>query len=127
MTGTEIFKIAMSLMMDDAEEDYKPFALTLLNVLLIETFDVNNGLRSWNGLEHLPQVPSMSDLDGVCPYEAQLTGAALPFGLAAKLIFDDGDMNKMATLYNQYVALVNDARKAETGVMLDVYGENDDE
>lgn len=122
MTGQDVFDAALCLMADDAPEDYRSYVLPLLNILLAETMDVNNGLRRWAGKEPLTEAPQLTALDDEIPYEPLLLRMAFPPGLAAKLLFDDGDMNKMAYMQNQYAEGVNACVRGVAVPILDVYG-----
>ena len=123
MTGREIYKGALARLFETEQTagDYNTFALPLLNILLPELLGVNNQLRSIQGKEEMPAAPLLSSLEDDLEYEEPLCRAALPFGLAAKLLFDDNDNQKISYLNAAYVNAVNALTKVTPEQVKDVY------
>ncbi len=122
MTAQQLLNTSLSLMSEDSAEDYEAFAIPLINVLLAETFEVNNGLRIFNGKEPAASLQLVTNLTDTLEVEDILASSALPYGLASKLLFDDDDMNRMGYMTNQYANAVNALAKCNPKPIVDVYG-----
>ena len=123
MTGKEVYKNALALLFEDeaAAGDYNTYALPLLNMLLPELLGVNNQLRVLRGKEALDTAPVLKTLDAPLEYEPELCRAALPFGLASRLVYDDNDLQKVAYFNSAYVNAVNALSQTRPEPVKDVY------
>lgn len=70
-------------------EDYAVFWNDVLNLLLAETFDLNNALRASVGKPRLTEIPRVTTLDDEISYEQKIVRAVLPLGGAAYLFLED--------------------------------------
>lgn len=122
MTAKNLFDMAMGLLQEDDTEEFEEFAIPMLNVILAETFYVNNSLRSAAGKNKLDDIPQIIDLNDELVYENYLLLNAFPYGLAAKIMLDDTDLNKMAFLHNQYVNAITTCSRVIASDIIDVYG-----
>lgn len=122
MLANDVFNMAMGLLQEDDTSDFEVFAIPMLNVILAETFYVNNSLRSAVNKNKLDDIPQITSLNDELIYENYLLLNAFPYGLAAKVMLDDTDLNKMAFLHNQYVTAITACSRAIASDIVDVYG-----
>lgn len=122
MVAKDVFNIAMGLLQEDDTADFEVFAIPMLNVILGETYNVNNSLRRYANKEMLTDIPQIVSLNDELIYESYLLINAFPYGLASKIMLDDTDLNKMAFLHNQYAAAVTACSRAIAGNIENVYG-----
>ena len=109
MDGNELLKRAMALYAetDTNDEDVKALSVPYINMVLAETFDVNNRMRQYAGKEPLESIPEITALDETIQYEDKLVKLALPYGLAAKLYFDEDDNPRLTMFLQEYSDRVN--------------------
>ncbi|MEG1017445.1 MAG: hypothetical protein RSE36_06500, partial [Oscillospiraceae bacterium] len=64
MTGKKLFETALSLLMTGEQDviEYKAYLAELLNVLLAETFEVNNSIRLYKGKQQLFEIYKAGDI-----------------------------------------------------------------
>ena len=105
MTGNELLKYALSHMGESASSapDYSGYSLPAINVLLTECFDIENSAREVSGQEVLTECPELASLDQEIPYGKKLVVGCISYGLAAKLILEDNDMQKFNYFNGMYV------------------------
>ena len=107
MTGTELTIRALALFSETEIEDYRELALTHINILLDETWKQNNRMRRKAGLEEMKDRLQLGGLDEQITYEAELVRQALPYGLAAKLYFDEEDNARLSMFNEEYANRLN--------------------
>jgi len=107
MTVYELLTAAAALFFETDLSGYCDLALPFVNMLLNECFETNNRIRRRNGKEGLLSAPVLTNLYEVIPYEEQLVRLALPYGLAAKLIYDEQDSARMNYFMSEYTSRVN--------------------
>ena len=109
MDGNELLKRAMALYAetDTNDEDVKALSVPYINMVLAETFDVNNRMREYAGKEPLESIPEIASLDDTIQYEDKLVKLALPYGLASKLYFDEDDNPRLTMFLQEYADRVN--------------------
>ena len=107
MTVYELLTAAAALFFETDLSGYSDLALPFVNMLLNECFETNNRIRRRNGKEGLLSAPVLTNLYEVIPYEEQLVRLALPYGLAAKLIYDEQDSARMNYFMSEYTSRVN--------------------
>lgn len=107
MTANELFYAAMALFYENNSEVHQDYVKGLINVLLAECFDVNNRLRRRAGKEELTRIPRIGDMMDEIPYEEMLVRLALPYGLAAKLFFEEGDNPRLTYFLQEYAQRVD--------------------
>ena len=87
MTGTQLLASAAALIHEANPSDYDGFALSFINILLAETYDVNNRLRLAAGDVELTSIPQLTALtDTITTKRKRFVFNPLPYGLAVKLI-----------------------------------------
>lgn len=108
MNVKEIYEnaLALSISRIDEEDSVDFYAVKLFNILLSETKIYNDQIRVKNGKQPFEKSLVIENLEGEIDYENELY-AAMSYGLAAKLLAAQEDVN-LATLYNnQYVTMLN--------------------
>ena len=85
MTGSELLARAVAIMQETETEHYEPYAAPLINLVLAETFEVNQRIRRFGGNEELPALPQIRELSEEIPYEEVLCARALPLKLVIAL------------------------------------------
>ena len=108
MTGSELLARAVAIMQETETEHYEPYAAPLINLVLAETFEVNQRIRRFGGKEELPALPQIRELSEEIPYEEVLCARALPLGLLCRIFAAEGN-NPMLSLYKrEYAEAVNE-------------------
>ncbi len=107
MTAYELLATAASLFFESDLSSYTEVALPFVNMILAECFETNNRLRRRAGKETLQTVPVLSDLKEIVPFEEKLVRQAMPYGLAAKLIYDELDSVRLNYFLSEYADRVN--------------------
>ena len=109
MDGNELLKRAMALYAetDTNDEDVKALSVPYINMVLAETFDVNNRMREYAGKEPMESIPEIASLDEAIQYEDKLVKLALPYGLASKLYFDEDDNPRLTMFLQEYADRVD--------------------
>lgn len=102
MTGEQLLKRAAALISETDTEDYKEIALIQINILLDETWKQNNRMRKAAGLDEMGRA-DLESLGAEIPWEEELVRNALPWGLAAKLFFEEDD-NARLSMFNEEFA-----------------------
>ena len=120
MTANDVLNTTLTLMFADLSEadDYKSPFISVLNLLLAETFELNNSIRLADGLDVLTDIPEVSELTDVMTYEEGLCRAVLPFGAAGMLMTED-NAAAAAQYKNKYEYEKANAYKAEYSVICD--------
>lgn len=123
MTAKEVYSTALALLFETEESagDYNAYALPLLNLLLPELFDINNSILQAEGIDKLKAIPQLENLEDEIPYDERLLRNALPYGLAAKLVYDDNDMGKVGYFQQLYVNAVNSFLRIQPEMVVDIY------
>ncbi len=124
MKATQLLNNALAILATTKEQspEYADFAVPLINLLLMQTFECNNSIRSAKGLQELDEVYEIESLEDELPCENELAREALPLGLCARFVMDEDDMAKVAYYQNEYVAAVQDAGRWTCTKIKDVYG-----
>lgn len=109
MTVNELLQNALPLFAetDTSDADYQALTIPHTNMVLAETFDVNNRMREQAGKEPLTEIPSVTALTDTIPFEDKLVRLALPYGLAAKLYFDEDNDGRLSMFLQEYAERVN--------------------
>lgn len=124
MNGLELLENSLALLgtSSTASPEYAPFAVALINVLIAETSEVNNGIRVSKGKERLSQVGEIISLSDVLPCEEELTRSAFVYGLCSKLLLNDDDMARVAYFQNMCASEIEAAAVCVLSPVADVYG-----
>lgn len=121
MTGQQLYQHTLALMFEEDCEAYAAELVALINILLAEVSPTNNSIRKAKGKQPLSPPPRIASLEEDLPLEEELLLAALPYGLAAKLIYDDNDMNKVGYYQGLYVSAIKEAARLIPSSVKDVY------
>lgn len=124
MTGNDILDNALALMFEERQRspDYVSYAPRILNMLLPETFGVNNQLRRLAGKEPLAAPPVISTLEEEVVYEDDLVRSVLPWGLAAWLLMGDEE-GRYPDYLSMYIQQANRATQLIPEQVEDVYAD----
>lgn len=124
MTYDDLLTAAAVLCGTPDTEDYEDYNAAALSLQMEELFKKNNFLRKYKGIEALISVPNTSDVTANFAYEDELA-PAFKYGLAAKLIMADRDMDE--GLQNMYLSLYNESLASALPIVeesvVDVYGD----
>jgi len=104
MTGKDLLKQALALIAETDTTDYEETGLVYINMLLAETHDQNNRMRRFSGLEPLEEYQQIETLEDELPCQEKLQREALPWGLIAKIYFDEDDSNARLSMWNEEYA-----------------------
>lgn len=114
MTADEIFTDVMALMFgEEGDKDQYPPFLSMLNIVLAETFDLNNAWRRMTGKDELAQIPRIAQLTDEVDYEPRLLRMVIPYGVAGMLYAEDDDTGMGDYYRSKYEAAKNAAAFAE--------------
>lgn len=92
MTADKIFTNVMALMFgEDADKDQYPPFLPMLNIILAETFDINNAWRRAIGKPEMDEIPLITALTDEVDYEPRILRMVIPYGVAGMLYAEDDD------------------------------------
>jgi hypothetical protein len=113
MTGSELLSVALALFAetDVTDESYQTLAVPYINTVLAEAFNCNNRIRRFNGMPALSMIPAITSLDDTIDYEDELMRNALPYGLAAKLYFDEDNDGRLSYFNQEYANRLAEADK----------------
>ena len=86
----------------------------LLDSLLVEALPYENAIRAQRGDEELTSAPEITTIDStVLDWDDRITRVALPWGLAAALLFDDENRKAESVMFrNEFVSALEDAAPA---------------
>ena len=112
MTADDIFNTVLGLMFCTKEEkaDYESSFIPMLNIVLAETFHMNNARRMGSGKEELSSIPEVKKLSDEIEYEDIILRKTVPYGVAGMLYAEDDDTG-MGNYYREKY----EQMKAETG------------
>lgn len=91
MTANDIYQSALTLMFGSGSDadDYRPYFLPTLNILLAENFELNNGIRISKGMQPLERIPNLQSMDDDVEYEDIFCAVVLPYGCAGSMYLED--------------------------------------
>ncbi len=127
MTIRQLYEMSCALIFEtpDDDEDLKTGFPHILNQILAEAVDYENQFRRLDGetllrVEDIPLYQS-ADSNEMLPFHEKLCRAALPLGIKAGLLQEDGSKQAEAVMeYNKYITALNDLTPA---VFIDVNSE----
>ncbi len=125
MKAKDIFILTLSLFSETANNiaDYEEQAIVgLLNIILPECFSANNSIREAKGEKALTDFPLITNLNEEIPYEQIICQNTLPYGLAGKMVLDDGDFAKANYFNGMFSASMLQFSKADFVLIEDAYG-----
>lgn len=114
MTADDIFTDVMALMFgEEGDKDQYPPFLSMLNIVLAETYDLNNAWRRMTGKDGLTQIPLIEQLTDEVDYEPRLLRMVIPYGVAGMLYAEDDDTGMGDYYRSKYEAAKSAAAFAE--------------
>ena len=115
-TIKRIYTLALAKIIEapGTDVDYDSYSPPLLDSLLVEAFPYENAIRAQRGDEELTSVPEITTIDStVLDWDDRITRVALPWGLAAELLFDDENRKAESVMFrNEFVSALEDAAPA---------------
>ena len=122
-TIKRIYTLALAKIIEapGTDVDFDSYSPTLLDSLLVEALPYENSIRRTKGegeLAHAPVIESMEEeittIDStVLDWDDRITRVALPWGLAAALLFDDENRKAESVMFrNEFVSALEDAAPA---------------
>ena len=115
-TVRKIFDLAAAILFTSkgGDTDYDTYSPLLLERLLIEALPYENAIRAADGREELASAPEINAIDDtVIDWDDRITRVALPWGLAAALLFDDENRKAESVMFrNEFVSALEDAAPA---------------
>lgn len=119
MTVERIYEIACHgvFAAADDDEDFKAFSPAFLSSCMIEALPYENMIRQHEGRELLTarEIPDLTEIDEteIDLFDERIVRLALPYGLKAYLLEDDGGRKAEAVMYrNRFVETLQDIAPA---------------
>lgn len=115
-TIKRIYTLALAKIIEapGTDVDYDSYSPTLLDSLLVEAMPYENAIRAQRGDAELTSTPEVTAIDStVLDWDDRITRVALPWGLAAALLFDDENRKAESVMFrNEFVSALEDAAPA---------------
>ena len=115
-TIKRIYTLALAKIIEapGTDVDYASYSPTLLDSLLVEALPYENAIRAQRGDEELTGAPEITTIDSTAlDWDDRITRVALPWGLAAALLFDDENRKAESVMFrNEFVSALEDAAPA---------------
>ena len=119
MTVERIYEIACHGVFTaaDDDEDFKSYSPAFLSSCMIEALPYENMIRRAEGRELLraDEIPDLTEIDEteIDLFDARIVRLALPYGLKAYLLEDDGSRKAEAVMYrNRFIETLGDIAPA---------------
>ncbi len=126
MTVQNVYDRALALMYTTNTDttDYDDYVIPIINVMLSELFDINNGILLANDGTALTSIPTVTATTDTLTYEDEITTAIMPYGLAGTLLTEDQSTYNLGTQYkNKYEEMKFNAKR---GYYVDITDDYDD-
>ena len=117
MKAEELLRQACALMAETEIDDYRETGLIYINMLLAETKKQNDRMRRYDGLEPLQGYPGIESLEDELPCQEELAREALPWGLCAKIFFDEDDNPRLSMFNEEFANRLNGCDKWQAAVV----------
>lgn len=115
-TIKRIYTLALAKIIEapGTDVDYDSYSPPLLDSLLVEALPYENAIRAQRGDEELTSAPEITTIEStVLDWDDRITRVALPWGLAAALLFDDENRKAESVMFrNEFVSALEDAAPA---------------
>lgn len=115
-TIKRIYTLALAKIIEapGTDVDFDSYSPTLLDSLLVEALPYENAIRAQRGDEELTSAPEVTAIDSTAlDWDDRITRVALPWGLAAALLFDDENRKAESVMFrNEFVSELEDAAPA---------------
>lgn len=128
MTADDLFTSAIALVGGSTSDkvDYTDAFIPVLNIILAETFDVNNSIRVYKELAELTTIPTVTATTDTMTYEDEILRRVIPYGIAGTLYQED-NASLAAQYMNKYDYARMNAYKAAYVEITDYYAGDDEE
>ena len=123
MTALKIYEIGVSYLPEQIADnpDLKRYLIPWMNVILQETFQIENSIRRYKGEEELLEAQVISSETEEIIYHPELAAVAFPFAIAANAFIDD-DNDYRANIYRTlYQTRANEAMRYTPQKIKDLY------
>lgn len=115
-TIKRIYTLALAKIIEapGTDVDFDSYSPTLLDSLLVEALPYENAIRAQRGDAELTSTPEVTAIDSTAlDWDDRITRVALPWGLAAALLFDDENRKAESVMFrNEFVSALDDAAPA---------------
>lgn len=115
-TIKRIYTLALAKIIEapGTDVDFDSYSPTLLDSLLVEAMPYENAIRAQRGDEELTSAPEITTIGSTAlDWDDRITRVALPWGLAAALLFDDENRKAESVMFrNEFVSALEDAAPA---------------
>lgn len=115
-TIKRIYTLALAKIIEapGTDVDFDSYSPTLLDSLLVEAMPYENAIRAQRGDAELTSTPEVTTIDSTAlDWDDRITRVALPWGLAAALLFDDENRKAESVMFrNEFVSALEDAAPA---------------
>ena len=115
-TIKRIYTLALAKIIEapGTDVDFDSYSPTLLDSLLVEAMPYENAIRAQRGDAELTSTPEVTAIDSTAlDWDDRITRVALPWGLAASLLFDDENRKAESVMFrNEFVSALEDAASA---------------
>lgn len=115
-TIKRIYTLALAKIIEapGTDVDFDSYSPTLLDSLLVEAMPYENAIRAQRGDAELTGAPEITAIDSTeLDWDDRITRVALPWGLAAALLFDDENRKAESVMFrNEFVSALEDAAPA---------------
>ena len=115
-TIKRIYTLALAKIIEapGTDVDFDSYSPTLLDSLLVEALPYENAIRAQRGDAELTSTPEVTAIDSTAlDWDDRITRVALPWGLAAALLFDDENRTAESVMFrNEFVSALEDAAPA---------------
>ena len=115
-TIKRIYTLALAKIIEapGTDVDFDSYSPILLDSLLVEALPYENAIRAQRGDEELTGAPEITAIDDTpLDWDDRITRVALPWGLAAALLFDDENRKAENVMFrNEFVSALEDAAPA---------------
>lgn len=115
-TIKRIYTLALAKIIEapGTDVDFDSYSPTLLDSLLVEAMPYENAIRAQRGDAELTSTPEVTAIDSTAlDWDDRITRVALPWGLAAALLFDDENRKAESVMFrNEFVSALEDSAPA---------------
>jgi hypothetical protein len=129
MTVSELFTLTIGMMgmnADNASTYAGPF-LQQLNMILAQTFKLENNVRLYNELALLTTIPRVTATTDTLTYQDELLFNVVPWGVAQLMSLSDDDTIKAGFFGMRYSDEANRASRFIRGDITDYYSTQEEE
>lgn len=111
MTGTELLTNTIALMGESDTSPYTDYAVPLINLVLAETFELNNNVRLSKELAPLSAIPTLTAVTDALTYETEVLLRVVPLGLVGRLYVDEGNTAVLSMYKQEYAIALDDTNR----------------